>query len=71
MTELDTHFTVCTHCDESKNITKGLIALEDVREFQAKRQGIHDYVRKWVTKTPCLSHQAEIAEAIYDYAPKK
>lgn len=71
MIELDTHFTVCTHCDESKNITKGLIALEDVREFEAKRRGVQDYVRKWVTKAPCLSHQVEIAEAIYDYAPKK
>lgn len=71
MIELDTHFTVCAHCDESKNITKGLIALEDVREFEAKRRGITDHVRKFVSHGICRDCKEEVLNAVRDYAPKK
>ena len=71
MTELDTHFTVCAWCDTNKNITKGLIALEDVREFEAKRKGVQDYVRKFISHGICHFHKDEVLQALHDFAPKK
>lgn len=71
MTELDHHFYVCGVCDTDKNIKKGLIALEDVREFEAQRRGVTDHVRKLVLDDMCIPHREEIVEAVYNYAPKK
>lgn len=69
--EHDTHFSLCGWCDESKNITKGLIALEDVREFEAKRRGVQDYTRKFISHNICHFHKDEVLQALHDYAPKK
>lgn len=71
MTELDTHFAVCAWCDDTKNITKGLLALEDVREFEAKRKGITNHVRKFVSHTICRDCKEEVLQAVHDYTPKK
>lgn len=70
-TEHNHHYTVCNWCDKDKNIKKGLIALEDVREFEAQRRGVTDHVRKLVLDDMCIPHREEIVEAVYNYAPKK
>lgn len=67
MTELDHHFTVCGVCDKDKNIKKGLIALEDVREFEAQRRGVTDHVRKFVLDDMCIPHRKEIVEVLSQY----
>ena len=52
-TEHNHHYTVCTWCDKDKNIKKGLIALEEVKEFQSKRDGVQEYIRKSVFNSLC------------------
>ena len=52
-TEYDHHYTVCHFCDKDKNIKNGLIALEEVKEFQAKRDGVQEYIRKSVLNSLC------------------
>lgn len=52
-TEHNHHYTVCQWCDKDKNIKKGLIALEEVKEFQAKRDGVQEYIRKSVLNSLC------------------
>lgn len=69
--EHDTYFSLCAWCDTDKNITKGLLALEDVREFEAKRRGITDHVRKFVSHGICRDCKEEVLNAVRDYAPKK
>lgn len=52
-TEHNHHYTVCNWCDKDKNIKKGLIALEEVKEFQSKRDGVQEYIRKSVLNSLC------------------
>ena len=52
-TEHNHHYTVCNWCDKDKNIKKRLIALEEVKEFQSKRDGVSEYIRKSVLNSLC------------------
>lgn len=52
-TEHDNYYLVCNWCDKDKNIKKGLIALEEVKEFQSKRDGVQEYIRKSVLNSLC------------------
>jgi hypothetical protein len=63
-TEHDHYYTVCAWCDNDKHITEGLLAVEDLREYNSKEQGLTDHVRKWISHTICPPCMVGVREQI-------